>query len=61
MVEAKLRQWVALAEEQLAELKTALGGMSTARRLAGDGAGPHTTGFVWETPMVMGSLNRMRR
>ena len=59
MVEAELRHRVALAEEQLAELKTVLGDMSTARRLAGDGAGPHTTGFAWERPVVMGSVNRM--
>ena len=56
MVEAELRRRVALAEEQLADLKTALNDMRAQRDAA-----HHTTGSIWERPVVMGSVNRMTR
>jgi hypothetical protein len=61
MVEPDLRHRIALIEEQVAELKTALDDMRAKQRLAGDGSGPHTTGFVWKGLMVMDALSAMRR
>ena len=62
MVEAELRQRVALAEEQLAELKKALGDMRAQRdawqAMAQARIRPAS---VWERPVVMGSVNRMTR
>jgi hypothetical protein len=57
-----LRHRVALAEAKLADLKIALGGHAgAARRMAGNGAGSHTTGAVWDEPVAMASVNRMTR
>ena len=62
MVEAELRQRVALAEEQVAELKTAIDDMQEQRdawqAMAQARIRPSSSG---KGPWVMGSLNRIKR
>ena len=59
MVEAELMHRVALAEEQLADLKTALDDLR-AQRDAWQ-AGGATTGAIRAEPVAMDSVNRITR